>query len=116
MEANSMSENGKKYRIRRDAADYLTEKFGAPISEGTLAKLAVRGGGPPYRMAGHVAIYEQDDLDAFGNARMGPKVLSSSDVNRGPKPKGRPPKKIAAAPVETEQSRKRAARKVEPVE
>jgi hypothetical protein len=108
------------FHTRKSAAEHLTKKQGAPISEATLAKWAVSGDGPPYRVIGRNAIYEEPDLDVFALGRLTPKISSSSELVHGPgweKPKGRPPQK-AIAPVETEQigqSRKRGARKVEPV-
>jgi hypothetical protein len=43
---------------RKDAARYLTDVWGIPTSPKTLAKLAVTGGGPLYRKAGRVPLYE----------------------------------------------------------
>lgn len=66
------------YLRRKEAAIYIVEKFGIPCSYRTLAKLAVVGGGPPYRKAGRYPLYERDDLDHWAEDRMGPKQSSTS--------------------------------------
>ena len=48
-----------KRRLRRDqAAAYIREKHGIPCSPRTLAKKACIGGGPPFRKANRVPLYE----------------------------------------------------------
>jgi hypothetical protein len=112
-----MPENDSKpvvFHTRKSAAEHLKKKQGAPISESTLAKWAVDGRGPPFRRIGRNAIYEETDLDLFALSRMTPKISSTSELVHRPgweKPKGRLPKKIE----QIGQSRKRAARKAEPV-
>jgi excisionase family DNA binding protein len=43
----------------RQAASYTG------ISESTLEKLRVYGGGPPYMRVGRIVVYDADDLDAW---------------------------------------------------
>jgi hypothetical protein len=76
---------------RKDAAKYMTQKYAQSIGENLLAKLACKGGGPPFRKIAGDAIYEQDDLDAFALSRIGPKVYSTSELTSA-KSKGRPQK------------------------
>lgn len=69
----------KRLLRRKEAANYLGAHWGIPISCQTLAKYAVIGGGPPYRKAGRFPLYELEDLDHWAQARLGPKLYSSSD-------------------------------------
>jgi hypothetical protein len=64
---------------RKQAADYIGQVWGIPISPRTLAKLAVVGGGPPFRKAGRFPMYEPADLDSWVERRLGPKRTSTSD-------------------------------------
>jgi hypothetical protein len=68
---------------RKEAAWYMRAKWGIPLSQHTLAKLAVVGGGPLYRKVGRYAAYERRDLDDWAESKIGPKRRSSSDVVGG---------------------------------
>jgi hypothetical protein len=49
---------------RADASEYLSEKHGVKRTPGTLAKLAVVGGGPKFRKIGTRQVcYDRADLD-----------------------------------------------------
>jgi hypothetical protein len=63
---------------RRQAAQYLWEKYRARTSPATLAKMASRGDGPQYRYFGKFAIYEEPDLDAWAVERLTGKVHSTA--------------------------------------
>jgi hypothetical protein len=65
---------------RKEAANYVTAKWGIPLSGQTLAKLAVIGGGPTYRKAGRFPLYEPSDLDEWAQSRLGPKIRSTSEA------------------------------------
>jgi hypothetical protein len=68
-------------RLRRfEAAQYLFEVHGVTYSKNTLAKAAVTGGGPRYRLFGRFPFYELDDLDAWVDERLGCRVRSSSEL------------------------------------
>jgi hypothetical protein len=68
---------------RSEAAKYVTATYGFPCSPKTLAKLAcVSSDGPPYRMAGRIPLYPQDDLDAWARSKIGPLVRSTSEHAR----------------------------------
>jgi hypothetical protein len=62
---------------RADAARFLTEK-GLPIAATTLAKKAVQGSGPPYRVWNGRATYSVDDLLKWVEAQLGPKLMSTA--------------------------------------
>lgn len=71
-------------RLRRDEASaYLFEKHGIEHKPGTLAKLAVTGGGPAFRKAGRYPIYEPDDLDAYAATKVSEKATSTSQLRSG---------------------------------
>ena len=67
---------------RKQAADYIGQVWGIPISPRTLAKLAVVGGGPPFRKAGRFPMNQPADLDAWVERRLGPRQTSTSDRPR----------------------------------
>lgn len=67
-------------RMRRhDASAYLLDEHGVRLSTATLAKLAVVGGGPPFRLDGRFPLYDRADLDDFATKRLGPRRTSTSD-------------------------------------
>lgn len=68
------------YLRRKDAAFYITGRWGFPCSRQWLAKLAVVGGGPLYRKAGRTPIYAPSDLDAWAIERIGAPQRSTSDA------------------------------------
>jgi hypothetical protein len=68
---------------RRQASEYLREQHGITLSPATLAKLAVVGGGPPFRKDGPFPLYDIDSLDVFAAARLGPLRASTSEGGRG---------------------------------
>jgi len=68
-----------RFLRRKQAADHISRVWGIPISPRTLAKLAVVGGGPPFRKAGRFPMYEPADLDAWIERRLGPKRTSTSE-------------------------------------
>jgi hypothetical protein len=81
------------YHRRKSAAQYIKNKYAQSVTSSLLAKLACKGGGPPYRLAGGDAIYEEPDLDAYALGRLGKKIASTAELTVGrTKSKGRPPK------------------------
>lgn len=64
---------------RREAAEYVRETYGIPLQSSTLSKLAVVGGGPTFRRAGRIPLYDRADLDAWALSKLGPKQRSTSD-------------------------------------
>ncbi len=70
-------------RLRRsEAATYLHETHGIRRAVGTLAKLAVIGGGPRFRVAGRTPLYAADDLDAWADSILSPPVRSTSELRQ----------------------------------
>jgi hypothetical protein len=64
---------------RKAAGQYLRGKYGFG-SERTLAKLACVGGGPEFRKAGPIVLYEPEKLDYWALAQIGKPQLSTSDT------------------------------------
>lgn len=63
---------------RREAAKYLSSKYGC-CTERTLAKLASVGGGPLFRKVGRLVFYARPDLDNWMLERMSAPMRSTSD-------------------------------------
>ena len=65
--------------LRRDeASDYLLNNYGISRTRATLAKLAVIGGGPKFRKAGHAVLYQTEDLDAWAQALLTPPAATTA--------------------------------------
>lgn len=69
----------KRDMTRSEAAQYITDRW-FPCSPKTLAKLAVVGGGPPFRKAGRVPLYSQASVDAWAASKIGPIVYSTTEL------------------------------------
>ena len=67
---------------RKEASRYLDEIHGISRAVGTLAKLAVVGGGPRFRVAGRTPLYSTDDLDAWADSILSPPVGSTSELRQ----------------------------------
>ena len=81
---------GKEYLTRKEAAAHLTG-LGYLISPRTLARLAVGGGGPPYRLfLKRLTSYGREDLELWaktqsverGLMRNPKKVGALSDISK----------------------------------
>ncbi len=68
-----------QFMRRKDAAQYLREKFGVG-SSATLAKLACLGGGPVFRKNGRIPLYAVEDLEVWALAKIGNPMRSTSDA------------------------------------
>jgi hypothetical protein len=64
---------------RRDAAQYVREKWGVPCAHKTLAKLAVVGGGPPFVRYSRIPLYDVECLDAWVRSRLSRQCRSTSE-------------------------------------
>ena len=64
---------------RREASQYLQQQHGIRLAHATLAKLAVVGGGPPFRLDGRFPVYDRDALDTYASDRLGPLRRSTSN-------------------------------------
>ena len=67
-----------RYRSRREAAAYLTDK-GLRTSFGTLQKLATIGGGPKYQIFGNRAVYLDANLDEWAASKLSPILASTAE-------------------------------------
>jgi hypothetical protein len=67
---------------RRALAEALTEE-GYKTSPATLATLACRGGGPPFRKYGRRPIYRWGDGLEWAQSRTTPPVHSTSELDAG---------------------------------
>ena len=65
---------------RKDAAQYLKDKFGIG-STASLSKLASVGGGPLYRTIGRIPLYTRADLDTWARSKLSPLVRSTSEAD-----------------------------------
>ena len=65
---------------RKAASQYLKDAWGLNCAHGTLAKLAVIGGGPIFRRMGRVPLYSMDDLDNWVEFKLSPPLRSTSDA------------------------------------
>jgi hypothetical protein len=69
-------------RLRRtEASEYLKEIHGISRTPGTLAKLAVTGGGPRFQHVGRIPLYPIEELDKWAETVLSP--LRSSTTDRG---------------------------------
>jgi hypothetical protein len=69
-----------RFLRRKAASDYLHETHGLDRAPGTLAKLAVIGGGPVFRRVGRVPLYSTDDLDEWVASKLSPPMRSTSEI------------------------------------
>jgi hypothetical protein len=76
-----MTSNTLPRLTRANASVYLRERHGISRTPGTLAKLAVTGGGPKFRKIGvrHV-LYDIADLDAWAVSALSDPVASTSEL------------------------------------
>jgi hypothetical protein len=71
-----------RFLNRGELADYLLMTYGIEVSAERLARLAVSGGGPRFRLlAGRAgkAVYEKTDVDVWARANLGPVVARVSE-------------------------------------
>jgi hypothetical protein len=82
-------------RMRRvDASRYLESEHGIRLAVQTLARLAVEGRGPPYRLYSRMPLYERAALDEWAESRLTPAANSTAahrvaQEKRAPKAGGR---------------------------
>jgi hypothetical protein len=88
---------------RKEATEYLLKRHGIRRTTGTLAKLAVIGGGPAFRRAGRIPLYDPPDLDAYAAEITSPPVRSTSELPR--RERSAPPR-----PAESQRNRAERAR------
>jgi hypothetical protein len=69
--------------LRAAAAEALSAA-GYPVARTTLATLASRGGGPPYRRFGRVPLYRWGDLLSWARSRLSAPMRSTSELDTRP--------------------------------
>lgn len=72
-------QHDRKFLRRSEAAEYLKRKYGAYTVE-TLAKLAVTGGGPPFRRFSRFPVYLPEELDAWAASRTTKSVTKTCEL------------------------------------
>ena len=99
MSETPIGTTSRRWQRRNEASEYLREEHGVQLSPATLAKLAVIGGGPPFRLDGRFPVYDRDDLDIYAIERLGPLRRSTSDNGQlaGRLKKNKPSRDGAAA-------------------
>lgn len=75
-----MSEILKKRLRRKQASEYLRDQWGIDRTPGTLAKLAVVGGGPRFQHAGRIPLYPVHELDSWVESLLSPLKNSTSEI------------------------------------
>jgi hypothetical protein len=63
---------------RHEAAAFISENF-FPLSYHTLGQYVRNGGGPLYRKAGGLALYDRAELCEWAKAKMGPGVVTHAE-------------------------------------
>jgi hypothetical protein len=81
MEASQSDNECARGMTRAEAARYISARW-FPYSAKTLAKVAVIGGGPPFRKAGRLPLYDRADCDAWAENKIGPRVHSTSELRQ----------------------------------
>jgi hypothetical protein len=69
-----------RFLRRKAASGYLHKTFGLDRAPSTLAKLAVIGGGPPFRRMNRVPLYAEDDLNKWVASKLSAPMRSTSDT------------------------------------
>lgn len=67
---------------RKAVAEALTIR-GFPISRGSLAMYACKGGGPPFRLFGRIPLYRFSDALKWAEARTSGLLYRNNDSNTG---------------------------------
>lgn len=75
---NSNDAQIKSARLTRTAAAQYLTAIGLPIAATTLAKKAVDGSGPQFRIGNGRALYETADLNEWAQTQLGPKLRSTA--------------------------------------
>lgn len=66
---------------RNEAAAYIRDRYNLPCAASSLRTIAVKGTGPAFRKAGRFPLYELADLDSWAQAKLSPKVRSTSELS-----------------------------------
>lgn len=80
MSANEVEPTERLMR-RVEAAAFIRETFGVSCCTGTLAKLAVIGGGPEYQKFGRFPLYSRGACRAWVQGRLTRRVTSTAELS-----------------------------------
>jgi hypothetical protein len=72
--------------LRREPFATELTQAGYPTAAATLASLATRGGGPPFRKYGKYPLYPWGPGLAWAKSRLGPMVRSTSEADAARSP------------------------------
>ena len=70
--------------LRRHALAHALSAAGYPTAPATLATMATRGGGPPYRLYGRIPLYRWGDALAWAESRLSAPRRTTSEGNAAP--------------------------------
>jgi hypothetical protein len=72
--------------FRRDDTAARLKAIGFPVEATTLATMASRGGGPPFRLFGRVPLYRWGDVLSWAQGRLGLPCRSSAERDKPQQP------------------------------
>lgn len=72
--------NIEKFVDRASVSAFLRDQ-GLPVSKKTLDRMAVNGGGPPFRYFGRKPLYRLSEALAWAESRMTSSVANTSSAN-----------------------------------
>ncbi len=75
-----------RLRLRKEAAEYLTERSGVLFTETGLSSRATAGKGPRYAIINGRAVYAQDALDEWLNEQLAAAAPSAKRERRPYRP------------------------------
>ncbi len=67
--------------LSRKATSAALANAGFPVAEASLATMATRGGGPPYRLFGRKPLYRLGDALAWATSRLSNPACSTSEMD-----------------------------------
>ena len=74
----------EKFYTKKQAAEFLTNELGFPISDKTLSKLITCGVSPVYQKFGRRVLYTRENLIEWANSKLSkPRYNSSCEVSNG---------------------------------
>jgi hypothetical protein len=99
MPSNSLSPDAL---LRRNIVAQALTDAGYPVSHATLATMASRGGGPPYRLWGRIPIYQWGESLGWAKARLSTPRRSTSEAVCTAQSVVQPVHMVTAAPTHPE--------------
>jgi hypothetical protein len=72
-------DGNSRYYTRAETAKLLQER-GFPVAISSLATMATRGGGPPYKIFNRTPLYKMEDVMRWAEAKLSKTVVSSAEL------------------------------------